>query len=259
MVEVIGDSGPAVLLLPGGAEAVAGFFPGLAEGLIEDPGCRIVLFDRPGNGASGEPDGLRVAADALHAAVVEADAGPVILVGQSLGGAAALLFAERYPDDVAGLVLLDPTPITDPTLAEKVARNARLTVRLFDVPVIGALLRRTLRRSAVRSADRHRMTDEVRAAMLTITDLDAAQLGRAVDGIEELARELDVSGLAGIPAVVVTADRKPTDRIRRAHADLAAMLRAPMVSWPKAEHAVHLTHAREVLEECRKIVLQTTA
>ncbi|WP_223623451.1 alpha/beta fold hydrolase [Microbacterium sp. EST19A] len=253
MVEVVGESGPAVLLLPGGAEAVDGFFPGLVEGLLADPGCRVLLYDRPGNGPSDEPDGLRVAADSLHDAILEAGIGPVIAVGQSLGGAAALLLAAQHPDDVAGLVLLDPTPINDPDLAAKVARNARLSVKLFDAPVIGSLLRGMLRRSARKSAARHGMDAETREAMLTITDLDAAKLGRAVVGIEDISRDLDLTGIRHVPAVVVTADRKPGDSIRRAHENLATALGATLVSWPRAEHAVHLTHPVEVLEECRKL------
>jgi pimeloyl-ACP methyl ester carboxylesterase len=35
--------------------------------------------------------------------------GPYVLVGHSLGGLYARHFAKRFPDDVAGLVLLDPT------------------------------------------------------------------------------------------------------------------------------------------------------
>ena len=52
MLQVLGDSGPAVLLLPGGAEAVDGFYPGLIEGLMADPGCRVILYDRPGTGSA---------------------------------------------------------------------------------------------------------------------------------------------------------------------------------------------------------------
>ncbi|MFK0403334.1 alpha/beta fold hydrolase [Microbacterium sp. NPDC090225] len=182
MVEVIGGSGPAVLLLPGGAEAVSGFFPGLIEELTADPGYRIILFDRPGNGPSDARDGLRIAASALHEAIAEAGTGPVIAVGQSLGGAAALLLASQHPDDVAGLVLLDPTPINDPDLAAKVASRARMSVTLFEAPVIGRLLRGALRRSARRSADRHGMDAAARAAMLAMTDLMRANSGARSPG-----------------------------------------------------------------------------
>lgn len=37
--------------------------------------------------------------------------GPYILVGHSLGGLNAQIFALKYPEDTAGLVLLDPPPL----------------------------------------------------------------------------------------------------------------------------------------------------
>jgi len=35
--------------------------------------------------------------------------GPLVLVGHSIGGLLVRLYAERYPPDVVGLVLVDPT------------------------------------------------------------------------------------------------------------------------------------------------------
>ena len=36
--------------------------------------------------------------------------GPYVLVGHSLGALNMQVFASKYPDDVAGMVLLDPPP-----------------------------------------------------------------------------------------------------------------------------------------------------
>lgn len=259
MLHVEGDNGPAVLLLPGGAEGVAGFFPGLAEGLREDPGVRVILYDRPGNGPSDDADGLRRATAALHAAIAEAGAGPVVAIGQSLGGAVAVMLAADYPEDVAGLVLLDPTPLHDPALAKQVEVTAKRTVAMFRVPVIGALLRGMLMRTARKSAVKHRMTAERRAAMDSIASLDAAKLGRAVDGLQEVGAALDLSAVPRVPAVVVTADRKRTSSITRAHEALATAIGASVVSWPTAEHYVHLSHPDEVLATSRDVLRRATA
>ena len=43
----------------------------------------------------------------LHAAAVP---GPYVLVGHSLGGVVVRLYASTYPDEVAGLVLVDALP-----------------------------------------------------------------------------------------------------------------------------------------------------
>ncbi|MDP9371781.1 MAG: alpha/beta hydrolase [Chloroflexota bacterium] len=79
--------------------------------------ARVCAYDRAGayGGASDEsprPSSIGQMADDLRALLTAAGvAGPYVLVGHSSGGAAARLFADRYPDDVAGVVLLDPTPL----------------------------------------------------------------------------------------------------------------------------------------------------
>ena len=129
-VRVRGRSGPPVLLLPGGAESCDGFFPGLPEGLVADPGARVVLHDRPGTGTSPADGQLADASAHLGSVVDELGCGPVVVVGQSLGGAVAALLACDRPDVVAGLVLLDPTPIDDPTACGRLELTTSLVGRI---------------------------------------------------------------------------------------------------------------------------------
>jgi pimeloyl-ACP methyl ester carboxylesterase len=72
---------------------------------------RVCAYDRAGQGwsddATGPQDGLAVAAD-LHTLLERAgEAGPYVLVGHSAGGAYVMTYAAQYPDEVAGMVLLD--------------------------------------------------------------------------------------------------------------------------------------------------------
>ncbi|WP_231974033.1 alpha/beta fold hydrolase [Pseudonocardia sp. HH130630-07] len=254
MARVLGTHGPAVLLLPGGAEPVEGFFPGLAEGLVADPGCRVVLHDRPGTGTSEIDGTLAGASAAVHATLAGLGLGPVVVIGQSLGGAVAALLAHDHPEDVAGLVLLDSSLVNDPALARTTERSVAVMARLDGVPGGRSVLRALMRWSTGREADRARMGPAHRAALSRIVDTDQARLRDAAVGLAELAATFDESRLPRVPAAVVTADRKPTSGIRRAHRRLADALGCELRSWPGATHAVHLSHPDEVLATCREIV-----
>jgi pimeloyl-ACP methyl ester carboxylesterase len=72
-----------------------------------------VVYDRAGTGWSDHVNLPRSAAevtDELRSLLRVADArGPYVLVGHSLGGAYARRYAQRFPDEVAGLLLLEPS------------------------------------------------------------------------------------------------------------------------------------------------------
>jgi pimeloyl-ACP methyl ester carboxylesterase len=75
------------------------------------PSARVCVYDRAGLGWSDPSNGPRtptaIAAD-LHTLLTNASVpGPSVLVGASVGGKYIRLFAEQYPDAVAGLVLVD--------------------------------------------------------------------------------------------------------------------------------------------------------
>lgn len=72
---------------------------------------RVVTYDRAGLGWSDPspyPRDASTMALELHAMLINANvSGPYILVGHSLGGPVARHFATKYPDEVAGLVMVD--------------------------------------------------------------------------------------------------------------------------------------------------------
>jgi pimeloyl-ACP methyl ester carboxylesterase len=74
---------------------------------------RVCAYDRAGMGWSesepGPPNATQTAAE-LHTLLQGADEeGPYILVGHSLAGLYSRIYAERYPEEVAGMVLVDST------------------------------------------------------------------------------------------------------------------------------------------------------
>src|SRR3989304_10304359 len=87
---------------------------------------RVCSYDRAGYGwseSSPMPRTANAEVDELHTLLVNADVqGPYILVGHSLGGMNMRVFANNYPDEVVGMVLVDSfheeRPIRNPDLAK---------------------------------------------------------------------------------------------------------------------------------------------
>lgn len=98
------------MVLDAGFGAFSSGFVRLQEELAEV--ATVVSYDRPGYGwsdpASGPVDARATAADLHEALATRGLPAPYVLVGHSLGAHYVRVFAGRYPDDVAGLVLLDP-------------------------------------------------------------------------------------------------------------------------------------------------------
>jgi pimeloyl-ACP methyl ester carboxylesterase len=110
MLHHAGSGTPAVVLETG-AGAFGLDYYNLFELCAQHTTC--VLYDRAGSGWSDPVDGPRSAAEIvtdLHTALGLAGvSGPYLLVGHSLGGLLVRAFAQHFPDEVVGLVLIDPS------------------------------------------------------------------------------------------------------------------------------------------------------
>lgn len=263
-VQIHGTSGQPVLLLPGGHVSTTGFYPGVIEGLLDDPGARVIVHDRPGTGTSTRKGTLAEASAHLHSLVQELGMGPVVVVGQSLGGAVGLLFARDFPDDVAGLVLLDATPINDTTVAGGTEQAVRALAEMETDPEARQAGMEARSAQAEQLIEALGLRDEQAAAMRSIVAVDMGELAVAAQGLGELAAAFDASDLPhGIPAAVVSADYPEDEEslaaVMRAHERLADALGAPLLRWPGSTHAVHLDHAAESLDVIRQVTRQAAA
>jgi pimeloyl-ACP methyl ester carboxylesterase len=105
-----GTGSPTVILEPGAGGSAASM--GLIGRKVADD-SRVCVYDRAGHGwsepAATPPDGAQIATD-LHTLLERAQVpGPYVLAGHSFGGLYVRSYAARYPDDVAGLILIDST------------------------------------------------------------------------------------------------------------------------------------------------------
>jgi pimeloyl-ACP methyl ester carboxylesterase len=111
-VHCTGSGSPTVVLVSGLAETSVYWGGWIAPAVAQN--TTVCAYDRAGQGWSDPPaspqDGAAVATD-LHTLLDHAQIpGPYVIVGHSTGGAYARIFAARYPDQVAGMVLLDSQP-----------------------------------------------------------------------------------------------------------------------------------------------------
>ena len=131
-----GNDGPTVVLVAGASSFSIDW--GLVQPHVSS---RVCSFDRAGyawsDTAGVVDDGQQVVRD-LHEALVRTNQPrPYVLVGQSLGGLFLRLYYDTYPQDVAGVVLVDaahedglftaingqPVPITSLSEADYLAAN----------------------------------------------------------------------------------------------------------------------------------------
>lgn len=136
-----GGSGEATVVLLHGVNDQAGAWAKVVPGLARR--AHVVVPDLPGHGESApatgpiEPSDLLAGLDAVLAA--ESPAEPAILVGNSMGGWLALLYARAHPQRVARVVLVNGAVLTAPppeglTLLPRTRTEARREVQLLFGP-----------------------------------------------------------------------------------------------------------------------------
>jgi pimeloyl-ACP methyl ester carboxylesterase len=207
-LQCTGSGSPTVVLEPGGGGSAASL--GLITPAVARD-SRVCVYDRAGRGwsdpAASPPDGAQIATD-LHTLLNRAHVpGPYVLAGHSFGGLYVRAYAARYPDEVAGLVLIDstashPTPVSSPQagaysvlkhLSALVATTSRLGVGRFiadnDFGYLPARYRDDARTTAATGEQMGGFLDEFGVA--NRSEAEAGQL----------------HGLSGKPLIVLTAAR----------------------------------------------------
>ena len=253
-------SGPAVLLVPGGAARNKGYWLDVPEQLAAF--STVISFDRPGTGTTpyqGPRQTLAQQAERLAEVVKDVGVGPAVLVGHSLGGPVSIQLAADAPELVAGLVLLDPTPITSRKIASALGATLRLMSAGTHLPVVGPLLPKGMAASLrkqlkdVEWTPAHEVVAEVMADPVQIPQLSGLLRGLSGDAFALLERlrsqPLTVGG------VLATAERKDGSPLRKAHVEMARLVGAELQVWEGTSHILHLQRPSRVVDTVRATLL----
>jgi pimeloyl-ACP methyl ester carboxylesterase len=192
--------------------------------------ARVVAYDRAGLGWSDpgpKPRDAGQSARELHAALQAADLdGPYVLAGHSYGGLAVRAFAILFPDDVAGMVLVDGS---HPDQWIRFGVSSR--VLGFSNKVSGALARFGLFRVFDKEfrllADG--LPDRAHAELMALSRTPRAfsTAGDAALAWDERTRPLvdAAGGLGDLPLVVISVTEQPRmgDKLTALQAELPAL------------------------------------
>lgn len=182
--EPAANGGPVVVIEPSWG-GFAGDWRSIAEAVARQ--TTVVTYDRAPYGASSRARDRRTPADIagdLHAVLRAVDmTGPFVLVGHSLGGIYMRTYAALYPDEVAGMVLVESshegqTPLLNAVFTWK--------VKLAGVTMYPRLIFST--RKSREGGDRWSMLREWWTSQRITAD----------------DRPLAASGLGGKPLIVLT-------------------------------------------------------
>ena len=233
--------------------------------------ARVVAYDRPGLGWSdplpaGRTHDARTIAEALHAALASAGIpGPYVLVALGQGALHAIVFADRYPDEVAGAVLVEPQ---HPDAYFRLPNGGRLQRRQRSVARVAPTLARVgairpFARTLIKEAEAlpARAFAELEAFMAQVTHVRSS--AREVEALlqftfPQVRRSKDFDDR---PLLVLSASRDSIggDRIHEEMAMLSSNSRHIVVEG--SSHGTIVTdpkHAR-VVGDATRLVLDAAA
>jgi len=283
-----GKGTPTVVFLQGLGGAITSWRH--VRGPISDL-TRTCAYDRAGFGysdASSLPSSGENVTDDLHALLHAAGiTGRVILVGHSLGGLFATLYADKFGPEVAGLVLVDPSSATQfdysfsPQAKETILADDRQFLQLLHtcetLTEQGALSSTTPHNCLplppnLAPDELDYLTSQItrpsyfKSGISEFENFNPMKNWTSIDGIEELKR---ARSFGNKPLIVLSADVRPSnpkfsdaenkgfaDYIRHEHVALAGRSkRGELVVVPGARHDIQVDRPKAVIGAIRKVVL----
>lgn len=244
-----GNGAPAVILDTGLGGSSAGWHavqPDVARF------TRVCSYDRAGMGYSdpgpSPRTARRIASELAKLLDRSGIAGPVVVVGASIAGFTARVFASDHAERAAGLVLVDASHEAD---AHEVPRMARLVPFLSTIGVFrifGVSFGESVE-SLPPSVRRYAQATRFRAAGYQAAADEIIHIGETVSEVRSSRRKLT------IPVVVVTGARGAGENWRQLQQDLISLSeRGCLMIAPQSGHVVSVDQPEVVVDAIRRVV-----
>lgn len=275
-----GHGGPTILLEAGLMSTVLSW----SELQQELAGSfRVVSYDRAGLGWSDLGPMPRTAeriVEELHLLLKRAAVPPpYVLVGHSFGGLTMPLYAARFPDEVTGMVLLDPVapaewnPPADhdskqTRIGAKVCRRAALLARIGVIRLVAFLLTMGIKKPAgylVRLISRGTPAEsgsvsspwfaalpageKAMASVFWVQPKFALTIASQLENLPVSAAQVARSNTYCSRAVIILSARTAPERRRIEHVAMAARL-------PLGKHILAVNSNHWIMQEERNLVIQ---
>ena len=276
----LGRGGPTILLEAGLMSTMLSWTE-LQRALAET--FRVVSYDRAGLGWSDLGPMPRTAdriVDELHTLLQRAEIPPpYVLVGHSFGGLTMPLFAARFPDEVAGMVLVDPVAPAEwnppsehdlklTRIGAKVCRRAAVLARFGLIRFVAFLLTtgvKTVAARLVRLISRGSpaesgtvsspwfaalpSNEKAMASVFWVQPKFALTIASQLENLPASAASLGrFTNFCVEPAIILSARTAP-ERRRAEHAAIAARL-------PQGEHVLAGDSNHWIMQEDPELVLR---
>jgi pimeloyl-ACP methyl ester carboxylesterase len=204
-------------------------------------GYRTLRYDLFGRGFSDRPTAVRYDADLFDRQLAELIErlklrSPVTLAGVSMGGAISVIFAERHPERVNGLILVDPAGFPLPL---------PLSAKLVKLPGLGEYLMRVVGDRTIRAGmagnffDPSLLPDFARKfeVQLAYAGFQNAQLSTLRNmPLQSLAASYRSVGASGIPVLLIWGRADGVIPFATSAQVKAAMPQAQLVAVERAAH-----------------------
>jgi pimeloyl-ACP methyl ester carboxylesterase len=229
-VDVRGAGGLPVVFVPSLAGTTRHWDPQLAHLAAER---QVLAVDLRGHGRSDPPASSAYAPEDfgrdLHAVLDALDIPRAVIVGHSMGSAAALAFASEQPSRVAGLLLVDPVddPLKRPPDPDFEKWMARLESADYEETIEGYW------RQILTDATPHTHAS-------VMADLRATPQRTVVESMRALARFDSSRALARYPGPVMSVTTPLNDypsSLHRLHAGLAHQRMTGVSHWLQLDRA----------------------